>query len=221
MVRYANIIKISIFGLPGAKIGPPQLRFSCPALCHSEVLFLCHSEEPSPLCHSEERSDEESNTRSFFATLRICSPQNFCEQLAVFLFLYFLVQESTKEPLHGVNGGIRLRSFAERARKTYAVPNTRSGRSLPRRTKPRHFHECGISQESFAGPAGAVALWTQAGRRATYRSDILSPSPLSFLRKTPCFSIFPKMNLRFRQAAPRENANSVCFSARLALLCER
>ena len=36
MVRYANIIKISIFGLPGAKIGPPQLRFSCPALCHSE-----------------------------------------------------------------------------------------------------------------------------------------------------------------------------------------
>ena len=101
------------------------------------------------------------------------------------------MQESTKEPLHGVNGGIRLRSFAERARKTYAVPNfgtafaahtskissrsvscshsnrrnvcsakykkkenaerarktyavpnTRSGRSLPRRTKPRHFHEC-------------------------------------------------------------------------------
>ncbi len=82
MVRYANIIKISIFGLPGAKIGPPQLRFSCPALCHSEVLFLCHSEEPSPLCHSEERSDEESNTRSFFATLRICSPQNLCKQLA-------------------------------------------------------------------------------------------------------------------------------------------
>ncbi len=58
-------------------------------------------------------------------------------------FSYFLVQESTKEPLHGENGGIRLRSFAERARKTYAVPNTRSGRSLPRRMKPRHFHECG------------------------------------------------------------------------------
>ncbi len=82
-------------------------------------------------------------SQSFFATLRICSPQNFCEQLAVFLFLYFLAQESTKEPLHGENGGIRLRSFAERARKTYAVPNTRSGRSLPRRTNPRHFHECG------------------------------------------------------------------------------
>ena len=37
---------------------------------------------------------------------------------SIFLFLYFLVQESTKELLHGENGGIRLRSFAERARKT-------------------------------------------------------------------------------------------------------
>ncbi len=80
MVRYANIIKISIFGLPGAKIGPPQLRFSCPALCHSEPLPVILWSPP--LCHPEERSDEESNTRSFFATLRICSPQNLCKQLA-------------------------------------------------------------------------------------------------------------------------------------------
>ena len=159
-------------------------------LCHSAPT-LCHSEEVARPTKNLIQSHSERSKESI-------STLNFCEQLASLFFLYFLVQESTKEPLHGENGGIRLRSFAERARKTYAVPNTRSGRSLPRRTKPRHFHECGISQESFAGPAGAVALQARAGRRATYRPDILSPSPLSFLRKAPCFSIFPKMNLRFR-----------------------
>jgi len=69
------------------------------------------------------------------------------------------VQESTKELLHGENGGIRLRSFAERARKTYAVPNTRSGRSLPRRTKPRHFHECGTTISPVRVAATDTSGW--------------------------------------------------------------
>ncbi len=135
---------------------PSVIPSPCPSFCPPPP---CHSVEPSPLCHSEERQylDEES----------IPAPKPLrATRSSIFLFLYFLVQESTKELLHGVNGGIRLRSFAERARKIYAVPNTRSGRSLPRRMKPRHFHECGISQESFAGPAGAVALQARAGLRA-------------------------------------------------------
>ena len=111
---------------------PSVIPSPCPSFCPPPP---CHSVEPSPLCHSEERQclDEES----------IPAPKLLRATRCFLFFLYFLVQESTKEPLHGENGGIRLRSFAERARKTYAVPNTRSGRSLPRRTKPRHFHECG------------------------------------------------------------------------------
>ncbi len=88
MVRYANIIKISIFGLSGAKIGPPQLRFSCPALCHSEVLSLCHSEEPSPLCHSEEVARPTKNLIQSHSerSKESISTLNFCEQLAVSFF---------------------------------------------------------------------------------------------------------------------------------------
>ena len=150
-------------------------KHSAASRCHSKPPPLSvipstsrYSVEPSPLCHSEEVARPTKNLIQGHSerSEESISTLNLCEQLAVFLFLYFLVQESTKELLHGENGGIRLRSFAERARKTYAVPNTRSGRSLPRRMKPRHFHECGISQESFAGPAGAVALQARAGIRA-------------------------------------------------------
>ena len=151
---------------------PSVIPSPCPSFCPPPP---CHSVEPSPLCHSEERQylDEES----------IPAPKPLrATRSSIFLFLYFLVQESTKELLHGVNGGIRLHSFAERARKTYAVPNTRSGRSLPRRTKPRHFHECGtkvqvppptkttVIPSSYPSFCGAVSLLSFCG----------ALSPLSF-----------------------------------------
>ena len=128
----------------------------------------CHSEVPAPL--------------SFFTLLRICfSPKLLrATRSSIFLFLYFLVQESTKELLHGVNGGIRLRSFAERARKTYAVPNTRSGRSLPRRMKPRHFHECGTKIQ--VPPQKPTVIPT------TYPSFCGALSPLSFCTHPLCHS---------------------------------
>ena len=150
-------------------------QHSAASRCHSKPPPLSvipstsrYSEEPSP-CHSEEVARPTKNLIQGHSSLRsesIPAPKPLRTTRKSLFFSYFLVQESTKELLHGENGGIRLRSFAERARKTYAVPNTRSGRSLPRRTKPRHFHECGISQESFAGPAGAVALQARAGLRA-------------------------------------------------------
>ena len=88
MVRYANIIKISIFGLPGAKIGPPQLRFSCPALCHSEEpqatknLFHSIVIARSAATQQSEQNPAPPHPRHSERSEESISTLNLCERLA-------------------------------------------------------------------------------------------------------------------------------------------
>ncbi len=169
MVRYANIIKISIFGLSGAKIGPPQLRFSCPAPLSFRGAFPLSFCGPSPLCHSE-RSEESipapkplrTTCKSLFSCTFLCKkvPKSFCTvKMAASVFG------------RSLSGHGRLTLFRTPAPGAHSLDGRNPAISTSAGFRKNH---------SRARP----------GRRATYRPDILSPSPLSFLRKAPCFSIF-------------------------------